>query len=220
MSEMNTETARQNMIEQQIRPWNVLDDRVLNLIADVPREEYVPHEYKHLAFADLNIPLDHGEVMMSPKLEARMLQTLNVQPNETVLEIGTGSGYVTTLLAKLARHVYSVDIHESFVETVRGKLGADGVINVTVELGDAANGWPQHGPYDVIAITGSLPVLNRNFQESLSVGGRLFVIVGDSPVMEARLITRISDTEFRTEDLFETDLPALQNAPQPDRFVL
>lgn len=220
MSEMNTEVARQNMIEQQIRPWEVLDDKVLNLIADVPREEFVPTGFQNLAFADMSIPLDHGEVMMPPKLEARLLQALDVQPDETVLEVGTGSGYLTTLLAKLARHVYSVDIHDSFVETVRGKLSADGVANVTVELGDAANGWPQHGPYDVIAITGSVPVLNRSFQESLKVGGRLFVIVGDSPVMEARLITRLSDTEFRTEDLFETDLPALQNAPQPDRFVL
>ena len=149
-----------------------------------------------------------------------MLQALNIQPDETVLEIGTGSGYVTALLSKLARHVYSVDIHEDFVSHASSKLRDDNVINVTIEQGDAATGWSQHGPYDVIAVTGSLPLLSDNFQESLKVGGRLFVIVGDSPVMEARLITRNSDSEFKTEDLFETDLPALRNAPQPERFTL
>jgi protein-L-isoaspartate(D-aspartate) O-methyltransferase len=149
-----------------------------------------------------------------------MLQALNIQPDETVLEIGTGSGYVTALLAKLARHVYSVDIHEEFVSHVSGKLHDDDILNVTIEQGDAATGWPQHGPYDVIAITGSLPLLAESFQTSLKVGGRLFAIVGDSPVMEARLVTRLSDTEFQTEDLFETDLPPLLNVPQPDRFTL
>ena len=220
MSEMSTELARNNMIEQQIRPWDVADDTILNLIADVPREEFVPAGFHNLAFADMNIPIGHGEVMMPPKIEARMLQALNIQQDEVVLEIGTGSGYVTTLLAKLARHVYSVDIHEDFVSHASSKLRDDDVINVTIQQGDAATGWGQHGPYDVIAITGSLPLLSDNFQKSLKVGGRLFAIVGDSPVMEARLITRISDSEFQTEDLFETDLPALRNAPQPDRFTL
>jgi len=220
MSEMSTELARNNMIEQQIRPWDVADDKILSLIADVPREEFVPAGFHNLAFADMNIPIGHGEVMMSPKIEARMLQALNIQPDETVLEIGTGSGYVTALLSKLARHVYSVDIHEDFVSHASSKLRDDNVINVTIEQGDAATGWSQHGPYDVIAVTGSLPLLSDNFQESLKVGGRLFVIVGDSPVMEARLITRNSDSEFKTEDLFETDLPALRNAPQPERFTL
>ena len=220
MSEISIETARHNMIEQQIRPWEVLDDTVLNLIADVPREEFVPAGFHNLAFADMNIPLAHGEVMMSPKLEARMLQALDVKSTETVLEIGTGSGYLTALLTKLARHVYSVDIHEDFVTHARSKLNDDGVINVTIEQGDAATGWAQHGPYDVIAVTGSLPMLPDTFQQSLKVGGRMFVIVGDSPVMEARLITRLSDSEFRSEDLFETDLPPLRNAQQPDRFVL
>ena len=220
MSEMNIETARHNMIEQQIRPWEVLDDTVLKLIADVPREEFVPAGFYNLAFADMNIPLAHGEVMMSPKLEARMLQALDVKSTETALEIGTGSGYLTALLSKLARYVYSVDIHEDFVTHARSKLNDDGVINVTIEQGDAATGWAQHGPYDVIAVTGSLPMLPDSLQQSLKVGGRMFVIVGDSPVMEARFITRLSDSEFRSEDLFETDLPPLRNAQQPDRFVL
>lgn len=220
MTELSTETARHNMIVQQIRPWDVLNDTVLNLIADVPREEYVPAGFHNLAFADMNIPLNHGEVMMSPKLEARMLQALDIKPGETVLEIGTGTGYVTTLLAKLARHVYSVDIQEDFISQASSKLADDNIVNVTLEQGDAADGWPQHGPYDVIAVTGSLPLLPDSIPESLKVGGRLFVIVGDAPVMEAKLITRLSDDEFSSENLFETELPALHNVQQPDRFVL
>jgi protein-L-isoaspartate(D-aspartate) O-methyltransferase len=220
MSEMNIEQARHNMIEQQIRPWEVLDQKVLNLIADVPREEFVPAAYLNLAFTDMNVPIGYNEVMMSPKLEARMLQALDIQRHESVLEIGTGSGYVTTLLAKLARHVYSVDIHEEFVASAQGKLASDGTINVTVEQGDAAQGWDKHGPYDVIAITGSLPVLPRAFQESLAIGGRLFAIVGDAPVMEACLITRIGQNEYQTQNLFETEMPPLRNALQPNRFVL
>jgi len=220
MSEMSAETARYNMIEQQIRPWDVLDNTVLNLIADVPREEFVPAGFHNLAFADINIPLAHGEAMMSPKLEARMLQSLDIKPTETALEIGTGSGYVTALLAKLARHLYSVDIQEDFVNAARSKLSDDDVVNVTIDQGDAAAGWPQHGPYDVIAVTGSLPLLPDSLYESLKVGGRLFVIEGDSPAMVAKLITRLSDNEFQSENLFETDLPPLRNAQQPDRFIL
>ena len=220
MSDTSTETARHNMVEQQVRPWDVLDDNVLNLLADVPREEYVPAGYQNIAFGDLGIPLDFDEVMMSPKLEARMLQALAINLSETVLEIGTGSGFVTTLLAKSARHVYSVDIQEEFINRVRAKLDEEGIINVTLEQGNAAQGWPQHGPYDVIAVTGSFPILPDALQQSLTVGGRMFVIVGDSPVMEAELITRLSETEFRTDRLFETDLPPLRNCRQPDRFVL
>jgi len=220
MSEMNIEQARFNMIEQQIRPWEVLDQKVLNLIADVPREEFVPASYMNLAFADMNVPIGYNEVMMSPKLEARMLQALAIQPHESVLEIGTGTGYVTTLLAKLARHVKSVDIHEEFIRAARDKLASDGTHNVTLEHGDAAQGWDSHAPYDVIALTGSLPILPKIFQESLRIGGRLFVIVGDAPVMEAKLITRVGQHEYQERGLFETDLPPLRNALQPNRFVL
>ena len=220
MSEMNIELARHNMIEQQIRPWEVLDQKVLSLIADVPREEFVPAAYTNLAFVDMSVPIGYNEVMMPPKLEARMLQALNIQPTDTVLEIGTGTGYVTTLLSKLARYVYSVDIHEEFVASAQGKLASDGTVNVTIEQGDAAQGWDNYAPYDVIAVTGSLPVLPNVFQESLAIGGRLFVIVGDSPVMEAKLITRVGQNEYQEENLFETDMPPLRNAPQPNRFVL
>lgn len=218
MTDMNFDQARFNMIEQQIRPWDVLDESVLDAIAIVPREDYVPADYLRLAFTDMNIPLGEGEVMMAPKLEARMLQTLSIEPSDTVLEVGTGSGYVTAVLAELARHVYSVDINEGYSEAARQKLMDHQVINATLEVGDAAQGWDHHAPYDVIAITGSLPVLPEAFEKSLKVGGRLFAIVGDSPVMEATLVTRLSETEFQREMVFETDLPPLKNALQPNRF--
>lgn len=219
MSEMNVETARFNMVEQQVRPWEVLDDQVLNLLSEVPREEFVPARYTNLAFADMSIPLGHGEVMMPPKLEAHMIQALHIQPGDTVLEIGTGSGFVTSLLARLARFVYSVDIHEDFVAAARQKLKDDGTVNVMLEQGDAAMGWPSHGPYHAIAVTGSLPVLPSSLQESLAPGGRLFAVIGDAPVMEATLITRVGPHEFQQQSLLETQLPALQHCQQPERFT-
>lgn len=216
---MNFEQARFNMVEQQIRPWEVLDQRVLDLIASVPREDFVPQQYRKLAFSDTRIPLAHGQVMMSPKVEARMLQALDVNPDDKVLEVGTGSGYVTALLAKLAKHVHSVDIYQDFTEAAAAKLEKHGVQNVSLSTGDAARGWDTAAPYDVIAITGSIPLLTGDFQRQLRNGGRLFVIVGESPVMDARLITRLDGHEWSTESLFETDLPALIGSPTPDPFV-
>ncbi len=218
MSEMNTEQARFNMIEQQIRPWDVLDQTVLDLIQAVPRENFVAPQYHNLAFADLGVPIGHGEVMMAPKVEARMLQALAIQPHETVLEIGTGSGYVTALLAKLARHVYSVELQADFLVHATNKLREHRIANVTLEQGDAAQRWELCSPYDVIAITGSLPVLPEHFQQTLNVGGRLFAIVGDAPAMEAMCITRVGQSEFQVKKLFETNLPPLHNALQPNRF--
>lgn len=220
MSDVNLQQARQNMVLQQIRPWDVLDQRVLDLLEEMPREDFVPESYRKVAYADITIPLGHAEVMMPPRVEARMLQALNIQPHETVLEIGTGSGFVTALLAKLARHVYSVDIHPEFTAAAIQKLAAHEIINATLETGDAARGWSNCGQVDVIAITGSLPILPEVFEQSLKPGGRLFAIVGDSPAMQTLLITRLSEDEFRREILFETDLPALRNAAQPNRFVL
>jgi protein-L-isoaspartate(D-aspartate) O-methyltransferase len=220
MSEMNLDQARFNMIEQQIRPWEVLDQRVLELLSTVPREDFVPEVYRNLAFADINIPLGEGQVMMSPKVEARILQALNLQDDETVLEVGTGSGYVTALLANLAKQVISVDINPDTTRRAGEKLTAHGISNVTLETGDAARGWDAHAPYEVILITGSLPVLPDSFKQALSIGGRLLAIVGDSPVMGVQLITRVGDDEWAQETLFETDLPALINAPQPERFSL
>jgi len=219
MSTMNMAQARHNMIEQQIRPWDVLDQRVLELIDGLPRDKFVPTTYLKLAYADVNIPLDHGQVMMPPKIEARMLQALDIKPSDTILEVGTGSGYVTALLARSGKHVYSVDVYPDFVESTGRKLSELGINNVTLESGDAVNGWDSHAPYDVIAITGSLPMLPDSFQQSLKIGGRLFVVTGQEPVMEAYLITRTAEQGWVKQALFETVLPPLVNAPQPQRFI-
>jgi protein-L-isoaspartate(D-aspartate) O-methyltransferase len=208
------------MIEQQIRPWEVLDQRVLDLLNEIPRENFVPKRYLKLAYADTTIPLGDEQVMMPPRVEARILQALNIQADETVLEVGTGSGYVTALLASLAEHVYSVDINTEMTRTAGEKLADHGIINVVLETGDAARGWDAHAPYDVIVLTGSLPLLPDNFKQALTVGGRLLAIVGDTPAMDVVLITRVGESEWTQETLFETDLPPLINAPEPDRFSL
>ncbi len=218
-SAVEIKQARFNMIEQQIRTWEVLDERVLSLLNQVHREDFVPESERELAFADAFIPLAHGQQMMQPKIEARLVQTLNIEPADSVLEIGTGSGYLTALLAKSAKHVYSVDIFDDFVDSARSKLAAHDIRNVTLETGDASKGWDKHGPYDVIAVTGSLPILTDTFQKMLKIGGRLFVVVGELPIQEALLIRRAGEHEWHTESLFETYLPALINAPQPQRFV-
>jgi protein-L-isoaspartate(D-aspartate) O-methyltransferase len=220
MTVLNFEEARHNMIVQQIQPWNVRDDKVLDLIQRIPREDFVPAKYKVHAFTDINIPLADGQQMMSPKLEAYMLQALQVQEQEKVLEIGTGTGYVTALLASQSRHVITVDIDEDVQKRAEEKLTAHQITNVTYEVGDAALGWDSNKPYDVIAITGSLPILPEVFQRSLNVGGRLFAVVGDAPAMEAILITRVKENEWVHEVLLETDITALTNATQPERFVL
>jgi protein-L-isoaspartate(D-aspartate) O-methyltransferase len=219
MVEIDLEQARFNMVEQQVRPWLVLDQRILDLIAQVPREDFVPLQYRNLAFADVSLPLGHGEVMMSPKVEARLLQALDVKHSDRVLEVGTGSGYLTALLARQANQVYSVEIAQDLSTSAKTKLSAHNVNNVILEVGDAATGWAQHAPYEVVALTGSLPILPEGFLQSLAIGGRLFVILGQSPVMEARLITRVDTQSWAEESLFETDLPALRNARQPQQFL-
>ena len=216
---MNLEIARQNMLEQQIRPWDVLDERVLNLLARSPREDYVPEKHRLLAFADLNIPLGRGQVMMSPKLEARLLQELEVDPKDAILEIGTGSGYMTSLLAGLGHHVYSVEIIPEFSTRAAAKLAEHGIENVTLEVGDGAQGWNRHGPYNAILITGSVPILPNSIRESLAPDGRLVAIVGESPVMQAKLLRRLRPEGWSETSLFETDLPPLINAQAPSKFV-
>jgi protein-L-isoaspartate(D-aspartate) O-methyltransferase len=220
MSELNLEQARFNMVEQQVRPWDVLDPKVLELMETVPRDAFVPEDHRNLAYADIEIPLGHGESMMAPKVEGRMLQALAVQPTDVALEVGTGSGYVTALLAKLAGHVYSVELIDEFKHEASKKLAAHGIENVTLRTGDASHGWNQQPRYDVIAVTGSLPEYHDGFEQSLALGGRLFVVVGEAPVMEAMLITRVGENEFRREMLFETDLKALTNAEKTPEFVL
>jgi protein-L-isoaspartate(D-aspartate) O-methyltransferase len=220
MTQIDIEQARFNMIEQQVRPWDVLDQRVLDVMSATPREDFVPGKYRSLAFADINIPLGHDQVMMAPKTEGRLLQVLDVQAGDSVLEIGTGSGYLTACLSRLGNHVTSVEIFPEFREAAAAKLAAHGFRNVTLRDADAANGIGSDTRYDVIAVTGSLPLLHRQFHDNLAIGGRLFVIAGMPPVMEALLITRIDERNWSRESLFETSLPPLLHAEQPQQFVL
>jgi protein-L-isoaspartate(D-aspartate) O-methyltransferase len=216
---MDWERARFNMIEQQIRPWEVLDQDVLDSLYVVRREEFVPEAHRALAFSDIQIPLGDGETMMHPRIEARLLQEIAVKPNDKVLEIGTGSGYLTALLAHRARHVVSVEINPRLKAFGESNLRAAGVKNVTLELGDGARGWAGQAPYDVIVLTGSTPLLPDAFLQQLNVGGRLFAIVGDPPVMSARLVTCVGEDSYNTIDIFETSIAPLKNALQPERFV-
>lgn len=216
---MTIKEAHFNMIEQQIRTWDVLDPMVLGLLTKVARADYVPEAYQGLAYADLAIPLDHGEVMMHPIVEARMLQALELDTTDKVLEIGTGSGYVTSLLAHAVHHVTSVDIHADMSKAAGERLKAKGIENVELQVGDAARGWGEGKLYDVIAVTGSTPVLPDAFRMSLNRGGRLFAVVGQPPLMEAILIRRTDENEWEQRALFETEVPALLNAPQPAAFV-
>jgi protein-L-isoaspartate(D-aspartate) O-methyltransferase len=220
---MNLEKARFNMVEQQIRPWEVLDQNVQDLLYAVRREAFAPPAYRELAFADAEIPLDQGSgsgaVMLAPKIEARALQALQVRKSDKVLEIGTGSGYMAALLAYHADRVWSVEIVPELAKIARDNLARQNVARVTVETGDAAAGWPAHAPYDVIMVSGSLPVLPKELLAQLKVGGRLFAIVGTAPVMKAQLVTRTGEKSYRTEDLFETLTEPLVNAQRPDRFV-
>jgi protein-L-isoaspartate(D-aspartate) O-methyltransferase len=217
--QIDYERARFNMIEQQIRTWEVLDQRVLDLLFQVRREDFVPDAYRALAFVDMEIPIGHGECMLQPKLEARMLQELTLSPSDKVLEIGTGSGYMTALLAKFSAHVYSVDIQPDFTRAAAAKLARHGISNITLETGDAARGWDAHGPYDAILLTGSVPVLDERFKASLKPGGRLLAVVGEAPVMEAQLITSAGAGAYNSIALFETCIRTLKNAEQPERFV-
>jgi protein-L-isoaspartate(D-aspartate) O-methyltransferase len=215
---MNIEQARFNMIEQQIRPWDVLDQDVLNLLSVVKRENFVPSAYRDIAFADLEVPLPAGEHMLFPRVEARILQELAVKKHETVLEIGAGSGYMAALLAHRARHVLTLDINPELVELAKRNLAENGVTNAEVVLGDGARGWPEQAPYDVICVSGGLPVLPQEMLEQLKIGGRLAAFVGTAPVMKAQVITRIDEKQFRVADVFETYVEALTNAVQPPRF--
>lgn len=217
MTAFNFEQARHNMIEQQIRPWEVLDQRVLDVLARVPREDFVPERYRKLAFSDLAIPLGHGEFMLKPNVEGRILQALAVRANDRVLEVGTGSGYLTACLARLAASVVSVDIVPDFTESARVKLKAHGLGQVALHTGDASGGWGEHR-YDAIAVTGSVAAVADHWWQSLSLGGRLFIVVGQPPVMEALLITRLGEREWLRESLFETELPPLRNAAPPRVF--
>jgi protein-L-isoaspartate(D-aspartate) O-methyltransferase len=216
---MNLEQARHNMVEQQIRTWEVLDQDILDLLYAVPREDFVPSAYRNIAFSDLEIPLGEGERMWPPKLEARVLQELAVQRSERVLEVGTGSGYFTALLAHRAAQVYTVEIRPALAEFGRANLARHGRDNVIAEVGDGALGYPNWAPYDVIVLTGSTPLVPQSLLDSLAPGGRLFAVVGDAPAMAARIFTCVAPGAIRTMDLFETVVAPLANCAQPSRFT-
>lgn len=216
---MNIEQARFNMIEQQIRPWDVLDPDVLDLLVVVKRENFVPAAHKNLAFVDTEIPLPGGQCMFTPKLEARLLQELNVKKHENVLEVGSGSGYMAALLAHKGRHVTTVEILPELKALAEKNLADNGVSNVTVELGDAAQGWAKGAPYDVIIVSGGLPSLPEAFLQQLKVGGRLVAIIGDAPLMKAQLITRTGEAGYDTKTLFETNVKLLSLASAPSHFT-
>ena len=215
---MNVEQARTNMVEQQIRPWEVLDQEVLDLLYVVPREDFVAEKHRSLAFSDLELPIGEAERMWAPRLEARVLQALNVRKSDRVLEVGTGSGYLTALLSHRASHVFSVEIKPKLAAFGRANLERHGAENVTLEAGDAARGWPSHAPYDVIVLTGSTPVLPGAFVEQLAADGRLFAVVGEPPVMTARIVSAAAPGAWRSTDLFETLIAPLVNAERPPRF--
>lgn len=216
---MNFDRARFNMVEQQVRPWEVLDSRVLEVMETIHREDFVPVKYRKLAFADMSIPLAGGQVMMKPTVEGRMMQAVNIGHDDTVLEIGTGSGFVTACLAALAKRVVSVEIIDELHQAARIRLEENKVDNIELFLGDVMSGWQPEQAHDVVVVTGSVPVVPEQFRGWVNPGGRMFVICGDSPAMDARLLTRLDVTEWREESLFETDLPRLVNAEEAPQFV-
>jgi protein-L-isoaspartate(D-aspartate) O-methyltransferase len=223
VASMNTEQARFNMIEQQIRPWEVLDPVVLHLLSVVKREDFVPAAYRDLAFADVEIPLaaskEASQTLLAPKMEARMLQELGIRNTDTVLEIGSGSGYMAALLAARAEYVYSIEIDPALAETARKNLQQAGVANVSVETGDGAQGWATKAPYDVIVLSASTPVLPSALLGQLRVGGRLVAVVGEAPAMQLQLVTRTDENAFNTINVLETVVAPLINALQRDKFV-
>ncbi|HWH72747.1 MAG TPA: protein-L-isoaspartate O-methyltransferase [Methylibium sp.] len=215
---MNIEQARFNMIEQQIRPWEVLDASVLSLLSLVRREDFVPAEHRALAFMDLEVPLPEGQCMLAPKVEARLLQELGVQKHERVLEIGAGSGYMAALLAHQAQHVITLDKRAALARLAADNLQRAGVFNAEVRHADGAAGLPGEAPFDAIVLSGSVAELPRALLEQLKVGGRLVAIVGDEPVMPAVLVTRRGADGFERVELFDTVAPRLEGFPEPSRF--
>ncbi|NOT14358.1 MAG: protein-L-isoaspartate O-methyltransferase [Methylotenera sp.] len=212
------ETARFNMIEQQIRTWEVLDPVVLALLDQVPREHFVAESQQGLAFADIELPIGEGQTMLSPKLEGRILQAVSVKKTDKVLVVGTGSGYLVALLAKLAQHVHAIEIYPELSNNAQYRLQAEHIHNVTLYVSDGVHGFASATPYDVIIFTGSLPLRPSDVEQTLNVGGRLFAVLGSYPIMQATLTLRVAENAFRHETIFETCLPVLENAPQPSQF--
>ena len=217
---MDFEHARFNMIEQQVRPWEVLDLRVLDVLRAVRREDFVPAQYRSMAFVDMPVPLERGATMMRPVVEGRMLQALAVRPEDTVLEIGTGSGFITACLAELGREVTSIDIDPEFIRAARPRLECPECANVRLEVADAVLAYDPGRSFDVICVTGAVHVVPERFKAWLAPGGRLFAVRGVAPAMEAVLVTRVGDSTFEEQSLFETELGYLVNAAPPRKFVM
>ena len=218
---MNLAQARSNMIEQQIRPWDVLDQRVLNVIADVARERFVSPEHKNVAYSDCQLPIGEGQVMLPPNVDGRILQALLIETTESVLEIGTGSGYLCACLSRLAAKVCSIELQPTLHEQAKSRLEQLGISNVDCRLQDAAEEWDADDGYDAIALTGSVESIPDFYRNKLVTGGRLFAVVGkpDAPTMEARLLTRVADGQWLEESLFETRIPPLNNfETEPETF--
>jgi len=215
---MNLELARFNMIEQQIRPWNVLDPNILALLAVVHREDFVPTAYRALAFVDTEVPLPEGQCMLAPKVEARLLQELNLQRHERVLEIGAGSGFMAALLAQRARSVVSLEIRPTLATLAGANLQRAGVANAKVRVLDGAHGLPDEAPFDAIVLSGSVDTVPQVLLEQLSPGGRLIAVVGDDPVMQAVRVRRVAESRFETTELFDTVAPRLNGFSEPSRF--
>lgn len=217
---LDFERARFNMVEQQVRPWEVLDPRVLEVLREVRREDFVPPRHRRLAFADVELPIGHGETMMKPIVEGRLLQALAVEPTDTVLEIGTGSGFVTACLARLGLEVTSVEQHADLAESAGRRLAAAGIVNAKVVTADAITGFEPGRRFDVIAVTGAVYEIPRRFVDWLAVGGRMFAVRGRAPAQEAVLVTRIDERREIVDSLFETELKYLKHAEPPRTFAL
>ncbi|MCW9013635.1 MAG: protein-L-isoaspartate O-methyltransferase [Gammaproteobacteria bacterium] len=219
MSAVNLDQARFNMVEQQVRPWDVLDPKILRTLEQIPREAFVPAAYKNLAYADTAIPLGHNEAMMHPIMEGRLLQALDIQPTDEILEIGTGSGYLTACLAHLGSRVDSIDIYEDLSQQAAACFVEQGIFNVNLSTGDASHDTDFKKSYDVIAITGAMNEVPESYKKALAIGGRMFVITGKDPAMVARLITRTDDNAWAEQILFETSIKSLVNMENNEQFT-
>jgi protein-L-isoaspartate(D-aspartate) O-methyltransferase len=216
---MNIEQARSNMIEQQIRTWEVLDMDVLDLLNEIHRENFISEDYRELAFADMRIPIGHDQTTMMPKVEARLIQSLRLKSDETVLEVGTGCGYLTALLAKSAKHVKSIDIYPDFITSASDKIIKVGITNIELENADVYDLLEKSEKHDVLVLTASMPEMDERFLNLLNDGGRMFAIIGDSHAMEACILTKQGDSYSKQDSIFETDLPALIGSEQKEEFV-
>ena len=219
MTEMNFEIARFNMLEQQIRPWELLDQNSLNMMQQVPREEFVPAPYTMMSFCDTELPLKHNQKMLAPKIEAKILQAVQIKPSDNILEIGTGSGYLTALLASSGKSVESIDIFQDFLDSAEEKLNSLDLYNVNFKNIDLFNYTDTDNKYDVIVTGGSVTNVPDILKQALTIGGRLFIVRGQSPLMHAILYTRVSEDNWMEEILFETEIDALENSHESEKFI-